>query len=168
MNIDATIKSASSMSNLHSPIGSPVGGSTSNIRGKVRDIQKQLHSHHNQLEETNIELKRVRQMLDPLRLSMKRYTDSCEDKMMQQMQKMKNQQGEENQRIGEDITNLKNENNRLKQTVFQMQQQMDNMANSIAQLQGQVFGNYDSDADTIDKTNAKNYIQNQDASSSRS
>ena len=156
MNLDNTINSNGSLSDLTSPtLGSPIGTSTSNIRGKVKDIQKQLHSHNQAIEETNVELKRVRQMLDPLRLSMKRYTDNLEESMDKQLQNLKESLGDENNRIEEELNQVKDENNRLKQTMYQMKQLMDSMANSIAQLQGQVFGNYDSDSDTVDKA-AKN------------
>ncbi len=152
MNLDTTMNS--SQCDFNSPIGSPVSAA-SNIRGKIKDIQKQLHSHNVGIEETNVELKRVRQMLDPLRLSMKRYTDNLEENMNKSLENMSESQGKENEKINGDIDQLKDENNRLKQTIFQMKQQMDTMATSIAQLQGQVFGNYDSDSDTIDKTTKK-------------
>lgn len=154
---DMTSNSNSSQSDLNgtSSLGSPVS-SSSNIRGKIKEIQKTLHSHYQQIDDSNVEIKRVRQMMDPLRLSMKRYTDNVHENINTAIQGVIDNQGKQNQRIDDNIDQVIEENNRLKQTIFQMQQQMDNMANSIAQLQGQVFGNYDSDSDAIESSQTLN------------
>jgi len=126
--------------------GSPVTAA-SNIRNKVKEMQKQLHMAQTGNEETNIELKRVRQMLDPLRLSMKRYTDTLEQNSNKTLQNIVDAQGRENNRIDTDTAALQEENRTLRSTMATMQHHMDQMATSIQQLQGQVFGNYDSDSD---------------------
>ena len=133
-----------------SAMGSPITAS-SNIRTKVKQIQSQLHGHNNAIEDTNVELKRVRQMLDPLRLSMKRYTDQLEINTNKKIQETVDNQTKENKRIDAAADSLREEDRSLKNTLAQMQQQMDRMAQSITQLQEQVFGNYDSDSDA-DKT----------------
>ena len=147
MNSRGSNASSTNFSNdTNAPLGSPIT-SASNIRNKVKELQRQLHQQQNFLDETNIELKRVRQMLDPLRLSMKRYTDQLEINTNKSIQAVVDQQGIQNNQIDEDVQEIKNENAKLKLTINQMQEQMDSMAQSISQLQGQVFGNYDSDSD---------------------
>ena len=114
-------------------------------------MQKQLHNAQTGIEETNIELKRVRQMMDPLRLSMKRYTDQLETNISKTMQNVVDSQGRENNRIDADVESLQDENRKLRVTIGSMQSQIDQMAASIQQLQGQVFGNYDSDEEAVQK-----------------
>merc|ERR1712130_542399 len=139
-----TLDTTSSTDTFSSSLGSPVTAA-SNIRNKVKQIQNTLHQHHNNIEETNIELKRVRQMLDPLRLSMKGYTDQLETNTDKQFKDAADAQDRENNRIDSELIALREENKSLKNTISKMQQQMDRMASSIAQIQGQVFGDYESE-----------------------
>lgn len=148
--------SSTTMTTRQAP-GSPVTAA-SNIRTKVKEMQKQLHNAQTGIEETNIELKRVRQMLDPLRLSMKRYTDQLETNIGKTVQNVVDSQGRENNRIDADVESLQDENRKLRSTIGTMQAQMDQMAASIQQLQGQVFGNYDSDEEAVQKV-SKNGTQ---------
>eukprot|EP01083_Nonionella_stella_P046388 124202_1 len=150
-----TVNTKTDTSNMQSPLGSPVSGA-SNIRNKVRDMQRQLHNHHATMEDTNIELKRVRQMLDPLRLSMKRYTDQLETNTNKNIKEVVEKQNKENNKMDADIQTLQNENTKLKDTIAIMQKQMENMASSISQLQGQVFGNYDSECEALARQNNEN------------
>ena len=91
-------------------------------------------------------------MLDPLRLSMKRYTDTVESNLNKSLQSINDQNGNDHNRIDTDVEQLKNENKKLKVKIHQMQNQIDSMAQSISQLQGQVFGNYDSETEIAQTT----------------
>lgn len=140
--------------NIHQAPGSPVQ-CASTIRNKVKEMQKQLHNAQTGIEETNIEMKRVRQMLDPLRLSMKRYTDTLENNINKTLQNVVDAQGVENNRIDTDIESLQDENRQLKAIIEAMQARIESQGQSIVDLQGQVFHNYDSDEESAEKGSAK-------------
>lgn len=130
-----------------SPLGSPVSSASSNIRKKVKDIQIQIFEQKNELECTNNELKKVHRMLDPLRISMKKYTDQTEQRITHYVDELIGGKQDQHQKTHNEISVLKKENSELMDTVTQMQATIQKMSAAIAQMQEQVFGNYDSDSE---------------------
>ena len=121
---------------------SPISGK-SNIRAKIRELEQKLFHFKNEVEKTNTEIKKVHNMLDPLRISMKKYTDSREQEIRNTLENVTKKANEQFGDAGGELNNLKNENDNLKKTINDMKSDMARMAETIKQLQGQIFGDYE-------------------------
>lgn len=130
---------------LATKIASPnaVHQTGSNVREKVRSIQHQVSNQQIQIDSTNVQLKKLHRSLDPLRISMKRYTDQCETRIREDVDTFIAQKQKQLEKAFEQIEVLGEQNLALEAKNLKCEQSILELSRCIEQLQTQVFANYD-------------------------
>lgn len=134
MKIDPNLKVQNAPEELMSPSKRP------GVRQKVLTLQSELNKQNITLENQSNEIKRLHRMLDPLRLSLQRYTDQSESRIIKMQEKVITDQREKNNQLLDEIAEFKSWKTNCEGIIQSLESQIKTMTQQISHFNNELFG----------------------------
>merc|ERR1712038_252992 len=112
-------------------MGGPISPSKRGVRQKVIELQSELNKQHITLDNQNNEIKRIYRMIDPLRLSLQRYTDQSESRIIKSQEKVIADQREKNNQLLDEVAELKSWKTHCESVIQSLESQIKTMTQQI-------------------------------------
>merc|ERR1712019_328040 len=110
------------------------------VRQQVVQLQSELNKQNITLENQSNGIKRLYRMLDPLRLSLQRYTDQSESRIIKMQEKVIADQREKNNQLLDEIAEMKSWKTNCEGIIQSLESQIKTMAQQIAHFNNELFG----------------------------